>query len=369
MGQLLGGNIVQGSGVARPRLHRGAAAQRPGLVLGVPPVHPLQQQLHERLEGERGLGRIRGAAAGERLPVHVARHGDEQHVLDRTVERLDGALQMRAVSREINDGHGEGTQGRGHGGTQELFAAVHPDQARQAAGRAEGLGTVQGHPQGRQHRIRAGGVGRHGHPRDDFGVAVDEPGHPGLHELLFEQHPHGHTLVVACPGSVAVRGRAPCEDVESPPGSLPLGKPSPLPKRQVPAQRPVDRRQRRGSRQPGIGLGPLLKLAVHGGGVASPQHQQPPDLRGDAEPCPGRRVDVAGGARRSDPPPHRTLRAAHGRGDQLHVRAGQLAALVQRQQPRQRGQPPRAGGENRFAATVRAGRRVIHTVCSLHGYE
>jgi hypothetical protein len=157
--------------------------------------------------------------------------------------------------------------------------------------------------------------------RDDrFGGTVDEPGHPRRGQLTFHIDLDGHVLVVAFPRRVAVRRRTLPEDVVSTAGGFPALEAGSLTAGQVPADRPVQRRQRRHRGRFWIFGRPLFQLGVDPGGVTAPERQQSPDFRGDREMGrlhPGEAMILPGSGQ---PPPHRSLRLPQRLCHQAHMR-------------------------------------------------
>lgn len=93
----------------------------------------------------------------------------------------------------------------------------------------------------------------------------------------------GHVLVIALPHGVAVRRRPLPEHVMRTSRRFPALETGSFPAGQVPADRPVQRGERRHRGCVRIVGRPLHQLGVDSGGVPAPQRQQPSDLRGDRE--------------------------------------------------------------------------------------
>lgn len=127
---------------------------------------------------------------------------------------------------------------------------------------------------------------------------------------------------------------------------LPTRKPSPLPRRQITPDRPVQRRNRRRRLPlaPGRASG---QLTMHRRDIALPQREQSPDLISNSEPpgirrslprCPARSLVPLGGRQ---PPPYRTLPHPQHSSRRPHPPSGELPLPAQGQQTTDHGPPQR----------------------------
>jgi hypothetical protein len=133
---------------------------------------------------------------------------------------------------------------------------------------------------------------------------------------------------------------------------LPSREPRPLPWRQIPADRAIQRRNRR-RRLPLAPNRTSGQLTMDGSDVPLPQPQQSPDLRGEREPPviagplprrPGRGlIPFRGG----QPPPHRTLPHSQHVRRRPHLRSGELPLPTQDQQTTHRWPPQRTNRQRR----------------------
>lgn len=112
-----------------------APCQAPLGDAGVPVADPVQKQADEELKAHGGRAGVDRPAAPERGLMEIARQGTQDHLLHRPAQLFDGALQPRAVARQVAHHHAEVGQRLPHRPGQEVFALIHPDSRRQPAER------------------------------------------------------------------------------------------------------------------------------------------------------------------------------------------------------------------------------------------
>ncbi len=291
-------------------------------MLGVPPRHPVQQHLHEVRIRQQVLHRIRPVRLRRASTMRVAREGDQQHLLYRTVEAVSYPSDTACTPADLHRNR-EGTPSTLHRLTQELLAPVHPHHPRQATDQTVGLGPADRRAQRRQHRVPGRLVRRERHPDNHLRRNIDEPRHPRTHHQAFEIHTNRDPLVVPLPTGVPVRGRALAVHVIPAPRRLTPTQTRPLPRRQIASHRPLHRRQRRHHLHIPGRPGLSNQLPVHRRHVPAPHRQKPPHVRRDREIRPRQRPHPALGTSRRHPTTNRTHRHTQPLGHQTHMRRRQ----------------------------------------------
>ena len=165
--------------------------------------------------------------------------------LHRPVQALHGALEVRGVGGQVLHRHVQEIERGGHRPGQEVLAAVHPYLLRQAAERAVGVLAQDRGAQRGQHRLPRRMPRRDRDAGDRVRRAVGEPGDPRPAGLAVDVDQHRGLHVVGLPHLVAPAPRPGQEHIVLARRPLPSRKPGPLPRRQITADRPVQRRNRR----------------------------------------------------------------------------------------------------------------------------
>ncbi len=259
---------------------------------------------------------------------------------------------MRVVGLHRVDRDGERGKRGSDGGGQEVLAPVDPYERRKTTDRSVRAVAVarQGDPERGQDRVPGGLVRGDCRSGDRVRRAVDEPGHPGEDQLTVEFDLDRDMLVIALPARVAPLPRPAQVDIVATTCPLTARQCRPLSRVQVPADRSVQRRQRRHlshqTRDVGLrtGCGPCLgqQLPVYRGGVPTPPHQPGVDILGDGEMFPLAGVGAALLPGCGQPPPHRPQGHPRPRSDETGMLRSQLAPGLKCQQTRHRlpaGQP------------------------------
>lgn len=202
----------------------------------------------------------------------------------------------------------------------------------------------QGDPQRRQNRVPGRLVRRHGHPGNRVRRTVDEPRHPRTHQLPIQHNLDGHMRVISLPARIPPQPRPPQMHIMAPPSPLPTSKSRTLPRTQIPANRPRQRRQRRhrrGAAALSNSRGMLgHQLPVNRSRVPTPGEKTRMQLRRESEPLPPTRPCTPLPPSNLKPPPHRPERHPHRPRHQPDMLRGQLPTPVQHQQTRHRLLPP-----------------------------
>lgn len=308
------GHVPQRGGIVLPRLKRSPAPQRRRAVLGVPPQRPIQQPGDEVLEAQQHLvlrtgGTFAGGAAGGRSRAG----GAARNMLSTARFRPSRCPWMRGIGGQVLHRHIQEIERGGHRPGHAVLATVHPYLLGHAAERAVGILTQDRGAQRGQHRLPRRIPRRYRDAGDRVRRAVGEPGDPRPAGLALDVDQHRGLHVVRLPHLVAPAPRPGQEYVVLARRPLPSRKSGPLPRRQITADRPVQRRQGRcvcRGRLPGSTQD---QFAVDRPHVPLPQRQQAPDLGRDREPCidPGACAGVGGrgliALSGGQPAPHRAL--------------------------------------------------------------
>ncbi len=177
------------------------------------------------------------------------------------------------------------------------------------------------------------------HPHDDLRRHIHEPRHPRTHARPVQLHPNRDPLVITLPARVAKRRRTLAIHVKPPPEPLTTPQPGPLPRRQIPDDRALHRRQRRHHRGPTLPFSLGDQFPVHRGDVPTPKSHQLTHVVSHGETVTRQAAGPARRPRRPQPPPHRPLRDPQSRADQPDVPRGQLTPRIQQPQTLHRLRP------------------------------
>lgn len=228
-----------------PHLKRGPALQRPRVVGGVPPGHPVQQAGGKVLEVQEHLVlRPRPAPARARL-TYVAGQRGQEHRLNGPVQALHRALEVRGVGGQVLHLHGQGVERGDHRPRQEVLAPVHAYLLREPALRPERLLAHHGRPERGQDRLPRRMPRGDRHTHDRVRRAVHEPGDPRPTRSALDVDQDRGLDVIGLPHLVPPAPRPGQEHIMLAGLTLTTGKPRPLPRRQITPDRTVQRRNRR----------------------------------------------------------------------------------------------------------------------------
>ncbi|MGW1988437.1 ATP-binding protein [Streptomyces collinus] len=216
-----------------------------------PPERPGQQLCGEVLEPEQDFVlRPGGAFTGARLAGVAGQRGQE-HALHRPVQPFHRALEMRGVGGQVLHRHVQEIERGGHRPRQEVLATVHPHLLGHAAERTVGVLTQHSGTQAGQYRLPRRIPRRDRHTSDRVRRAVGEPRDPRPAGPALDIDQHRGLQVVGLPHMVTPGARPGQEHIVLARRPLSSRESGPLPRAQITADRPVQRRNRRRRLPPG----------------------------------------------------------------------------------------------------------------------